>query len=119
MKLFIAFFVLCSVLAFGSCQSKKAPTKNATMVPVIQQQSDQKDFKILSNPQSKRIVLVFYSTKTGQAIASIYYEDGKLLQQRNLAVIPGTNTWECYFAFEASGTYMVKFTMNDIKRSGK
>lgn len=89
------------------------------MVPVIQQQSDQKDFKILSNPQSKRIVLVFYSTKTGQAIASIYYEDGKLLQQRNLTVIPGTNTWECYFAFEASGTYMVKFTMNDIKRSGK
>lgn len=98
---------------------KTASINEAAIAPVVNEISDQKDFKVYSNPESKKIVVLFYSRQKGQTIVTTYYKDGSLLQQRNLAINLGTNTWECYFPLKSSGAYIVKFKMNNLERNGK
>lgn len=119
MKVFGSYLFLCFFLILGACHGRRALINEATIAPLVNEISGQKDFKIYSNAESKKIIVLFYSRQQGQAMVAAHYEGGSLLQQRNLTVNLGTNTWGCYFPFKASGIYNVKFNMHNLERNGK
>lgn len=118
MKRFNFFLFLIAVLFFSCNQSPGADA--STMIPSVDKKLQPvDDFKIYSEPKTSTIIIEFTSKQTGQAMLSVYYADGKLLNRKTLFVNTGVNTWNYQFPFKASGTFIIKFRMKDLERTGK
>jgi hypothetical protein len=115
----VILLCLAIVVAFNACSSKKMETKASTMIPGLDQTRPREDFKIYADPSLQKITVVFYSRKTGNAMLTIFFSDGKIFEQRQLAVNKGVNTWDCYCEVSSSDIYIVKFTMDTIQRSAR
>jgi hypothetical protein len=114
------YFLLFSItVGLFSCNHSPG-TDASTMIPSSSknlQPGD--DFRIYTEPKTGTIIIEFTSKEKGQAMLSVYYSDGKLLNRRALFVNKGMNSWDYQFPFRASGIYIVKFVMKDLERTGK
>ena len=117
MKLGIYHWLILLLLA--ACNSTNADSEASTLIPVIKEKHAQEDFKIFSEPASQKITVVFRSPISGTALLTLYYPDGKIFEQRQFVVNKGMNTWDCYCEFKSPGTYLARFALDSIERSGK
>lgn len=101
-----------------ACNSDN-PASKAKLIPVVKENHAQQDFEIFSEPASQKITVVFRSPMAGKAVLNLYYPDGKIFEQRQLAVNRGINTWDCYYKFKSAGMYLVSFAVDSIERRGK
>lgn len=114
------FILLLSIMAVFFCCNQNPGTEASSVVPSVNKNLKQdSDFKIYSEAASRKITIGFESKETGQAMLSVYYSDGKLLDRKTLFVNKGMNTWDYKFTYRASGVFIIKFLMNRIERAGK
>ena len=76
-------------------------------------------FEVFGNPEDAGITISFKTRKSGSALISIFYADGKLFTRRQTEVFPGTNTWEYDLPVKATGVFIVRFSFNGHKYAHK
>src|SRR4029078_13124790 len=79
----------------------------------------QEDFKIYHTPGETKITVWHYSQVECKGQISIYFSDGRLLQQRDVTLKKHINTWNFNLPSNASGILFVKLRADTIMRTAK